>query len=172
MSHAHSYTRTRIHTRSHTHTTFEYTVYKNINVIIKITGEEKYKKKNDGKSSARIYKHEQFEINEDNGFLTGVPKIFVVRLMGQVSQLIAGGGKRRGEEKGRVLPVYNLLFESKSGPPRGQGVKNIFPSFRTSLRAKLIVASLNRLSHCRLITAMIPLRKDDADNFATGLRLA
>lgn len=171
MSHAHSYTRTHVHTRSHT--TFEYTVYKNINVIIKITGEKKNikKKENDGKSSARIYKHEQFEINEDNGFLTGVPKIFVVRLMGQISQLIAGGGGE-GEEKGRVLPVYNLLFESKSGPPRGQGVKNIFPSFRTSLRAKSIVA--NRSSHCGVITAVIPLRKESAsaDNFATGLRLA
>lgn len=50
-------------------------------------------------SQAREYKHEQFEINKDNGFLMGVPKIFVVRLMGQISQLIAGGeGEgRRGE---------------------------------------------------------------------------
>lgn len=111
MSHAHSYTRTHVHTRSHT--TFEYTVYKNINVIIKITGEKKNikKKENDGKSSARIYKHEQFEINEDNGFLTGVPKIFVVRLMGQISQLIAGGG---GKERRRVEFFRSIIFYLKA----------------------------------------------------------
>lgn len=44
-------------------------------------------------------KWKQLEINEDNGFLTGVPKIFVVRLMGQVSQYIAA----RGEESSSGL---------------------------------------------------------------------
>lgn len=49
--------------------------------------------------------------------------------MEQIPQLIAGEGReggegsREGEEKGRVLPVYNLLLENKSGPPRGQGVR-------------------------------------------------
>lgn len=68
-----------------------------------------------------------------NDFLTGVPKIFVVRLMGQVSQLIAGGVGRKGEKKGRVLPVYNVLLREKnSGPSRGQGAKNIFSVFARS----------------------------------------
>lgn len=43
-----------------------------------------------------------------NDFLTGVPKIFVVRLMGQVSQLIAGGWE--GKERRRVEFFRSIMF--------------------------------------------------------------
>lgn len=142
-THPHTHTHAHAHILTHKRSS---TQYKNINVIIKLTGKEIQKIRR--KVERADTNTNNSEINEDNGFLTGVPKtVFVVRLMEQISHLIAGlGGKGgEGEEKGRVLPVYNLLLESKSGPPRGQGAKNIFPVFARS-------CGLNRSSsidrHC------------------------
>lgn len=95
MTYTYVHAYTNIHTYTHA---YKIHSIKNINVIIKLTRKKILKKKRWKVKRADVNTN-NFEINEDNGFLTGVPKIFVVRLMGQVSQCIA----TRGEESSSGL---------------------------------------------------------------------
>lgn len=73
----------------------------------------------------------------------GVPKIFVVRLMEQISQLIAGEGEGgKGKERRKVEFFRSIIFlKANRVLLVARMRKKHFSSFRAFLRAKLIVAN-------------------------------